>query len=125
MPGLPQSNWTAGLTDVPLWKGDSLPYHLTITSTTSATTGVSLDFAISGLLEGVLPLSFQASERWSQTVTSTSSTQLSYSIAGPSYSTVSCYNVFGEGGSLSSNSADMIAIYYWMGATQDNVPVCT
>lgn len=53
------------------------------------------------------------------------STELTYDIVGPSQSAVSCYSVFGEGGSLSADTADMIAIYYWTGADVNNNPVCT
>jgi hypothetical protein len=125
MAGAANSHWTNGLQNVPLWKGDSIPYDLTISSSTSSTTGLNLDFGISAALEGVIPLNFQASEGWSQTVQSTTSTELTYDIVGPSQTAVSCYNVFGEGGSLSANSADMIAIYYWTGSDVDNTPVCS
>lgn len=125
MPGPPSSAWTSGLLNVPLWEGDSIPYELTISSSTSATTGVSFDFDISGSLAGVIPLSFQASEGWSQTVTSSSSTELAYDIEGPSTTAVSCYNVFGEGGSLAADTADLIAIYYWTGSVVNGHPVCT
>lgn len=125
MPGPAGSNWTNGLLNVPLWKGDSVPYQLTISRTTSSTTGVNFDFEISGSLAGVIPLSFQPSEGWSQTVTSSGSTELVYDIVGPSSTAVSCYNVFGEGGSLAADTADMIAIYYWAGSVINNHPVCT
>jgi hypothetical protein len=125
MPGPENSSWIDGLQDVPLWKGDSIPYHLTISTSISATTGFNVDFGLSASLAGVFPLSFQASEGWSQTVTSGSTIELTYDIAGPSETAVSCYNVFGEGGSLSADSADMVAIYYWPGSVVNGSPVCT
>lgn len=123
--GPANSKWANGLHNVPLWQGDSFPYAVTVSSSESSMTGIDMDFALSGALAGALPLSFQASEGWSQTVTTTSSVELSYDIVGPSSSTVSCYNVFGEGGSQSANTADMVAIYYWTGFVTNDVPGCT
>lgn len=124
MDGPSTSKWNGGLEDVPLWEGNFISYSLTISTTTSTVTGVNYGFQLSGTLAGVLPLSFQASEGWSQEVSSSTSTTLSYEIMGPG-SGVSCYNVFGEGGSQSLNTADMIAIFYWTGSVVNGGPVCT
>jgi hypothetical protein len=124
MPGPSNSSFVNGLHNVPLWKGDALPYELSISSSSSSETAVDVDFELSASLYGVTVLSFAASEGWSQTVTSSTSIELGYNIEGPSSTSVSCYNVFGEGGSLSGDTADMIAIYYWTGSVVNNDAVC-
>jgi len=123
MPGPANSSWANGLVDFPLWEGNYYGYGITISSSYGTTTGADFGFQVSGTLAGVLPLSFQASEGWSQTVSGSGSTTLTFDIQGPG-SGVSCYNVFGDGGSATQKTADMVAVYYWPGSVVGGVPYC-
>ena len=119
MPGTAYSN---GLENVDLWDGETLQLTYTVSSSASISTGYDADFGVSGSLAGVLPLSFQASESWSQSATSTSSSSFSFTLNGPGTGAVSCYDVLGQGGS--SHTADLISIDYWAGIEVNNLPQC-
>jgi hypothetical protein len=101
------------LEDTYLQTGNHLDYSVTVSSTTSTTTDVSVSYSLSGKLAGVLPLSFEASASWSQTVSTTSSTTLSWVLEPPNGGQNSCFDVLGEGGSQSQNTADMVGILWW------------
>lgn len=116
MPRSANGTWASGLQNVPPLEGGRFPFDLTISSSTSATTSLDVDFGLSASLAGVIPLGFQAFESWPQIGTSSTPTQLTFDIVGPSQTAVSCYSVFGEGGSLSADTADVIAICYRTGA---------
>lgn len=81
---------------------------------TSTTKTYSTDYSLSFSLGATIPLpgapsfSFTGSLGWSQTSSTTSSTDLQFKIGGGT--TAECYDVIGQGGSQSSGTADMIGI---------------
>jgi hypothetical protein len=120
------TQWSNGLQNVGLQGTQFLSWHFDVSSTTSVSTTYSLTFGVSGSLAGVLPLSFQSSASWTQSVSVTTTTELSYTLNGPGAGGgVACYNVVGEGGSASQETADMVALFYWQGSLVNGEPVCT
>ncbi len=84
------------------------------TSTTVATSsGFSIGFSLSVGLPGGPSVDFNAQTGWTQTTSTSSGSDLQWSIGGTQ---AACYDVFGQGGSPSAypvTNADMIGIYYW------------
>jgi hypothetical protein len=87
--------------------------ELQTSTTVSTDSGVSIAFTLSADLPGAQAASFSAQTGWSQTTSTTSGWDLSWSIGGAN---AECYDVFGEGGNPNSypvTNADFIGIYMW------------
>ena len=84
------------------------------TSTTTTTDSTfSIGFTLSAGLPGVPSFDFSAQTGWTQSSSTTSSSDLHWSIGGTN---AECYDVFGEGGNPGAypvTNADMIGIFMW------------
>ena len=118
LPGPPTSKYANGLTNVTLWQGEYIGNESGFTLSGTTQTGLNFGFNLAFTLPGAPSVSATASEDWSQTVSQ--STSWGFTLYGESFTSVSCYNVLGEGGSQAQNTATAIAIYYWQGYTETN-----
>ena len=85
-------------------------WHVKTSTTVAYTTGYSISFGLAGIipLPGAPSFSFSGTLGWSQTSSTTSSTDLTFKIGGGPND--ECYDVIGQGGSQSADTADMIGI---------------
>ena len=90
-------------------------YSGSVQTSTSVSTesGFSISLSISADLPGGPSVDFDAQTGWTQTTTTSSGSDLSWSIGGAN---AECYDVFGIGGNANSypvTNADYIGIYMW------------
>ncbi len=123
LPGPAGGAYAGGLEEVGLTGGQFLQYSFTVSSEVTTSTGVSLTFGLSASLAGVVSLDYQQSVSWSQSVTTTSTTTLSFTIRGLGTG-ASCYNVVGQGGVASEDTADLVSIVFWAGHLSNGIPIC-
>ena len=116
LPGPSTSKYVNGLTNVTLWQGNYIGNKSGFTASGTTQTGLQFGFSLSFGLPGAPSVSATASEDWSQTISQ--SVSWGFTVYGESFTSVSCYNVLGEGGSQANDAATSIAIYYWQGYTQ-------
>jgi hypothetical protein len=93
---------------------------VTTTTTTASEGGYSVAFGLGVTLPGVGPVGLNAQAGWSQTSSTSYSQDLQWEVEVPSGGQPTCFDVFGQGGSVSQDTADIVGVWSWAATYYSN-----
>lgn len=110
-PGATGMYTLAGWKNINISGGGSQPGKVTVSGSASTTSSYSLSFSIGVALPGTVAIGFNVNLGSSTSTSSSYANALSWNISVPSGGPETCFNVFGQGGSASADTATIIGIW--------------